>query len=485
MERNSLLTIFHFCKGEIKLKSKYKHFFLTVIGYFAGNVFTKLISFILLPLYTKLIDPEVYGIYGVNMTIIQLVVGIVYVAIWNAVFRYAAECDTDEGRYEIISTGLPVMWFSSTICTIVLLIINLFWDLSNPYLVCIYAIANGFQYFYGYVARSMKDNRIFIISGCVNSTINLLFNWIGIAYLHYGIEVLYFSYIIGTAIQILIIEFKFHVLKHFKKIYVQKTRLTKLMKFGAPLALNSVMQWLLTGLTQIMIAYMLGTYYNGLFSVAVKFATLISLIVSVFEYAWLELAYDIAKNDNSALYYKRVFNMLFGVLMFGVSVLILVIKILFPYFIAEAYYECLEIIPYIAIYACANAFASFSASIYMSYKAVNTLMVSSLASGGTNFLLLILLIPSFGFHGALLSLVAASVLMMLIRIIVLHIKYKICLDLSTTLYIILIPVCCFVFYMTNKVLIDGIAILVCAVLFLFAVRNMYFKYMIGKSHETL
>lgn len=63
------------------MKTRYRHFFLTIIGYFLGNVFTKLISFILLPLYTKLIDPEVYGVYGVNAAIIQLVVGIVYVAI--------------------------------------------------------------------------------------------------------------------------------------------------------------------------------------------------------------------------------------------------------------------------------------------------------------------------------------------------------------------------------------------------------------------
>lgn len=443
-------------------------------------MFTKLISFILLPLYTKLIDPEIYGIYGVNMTIMQLVVPVVYMAIWNSVFRYAAEADTDKGRYEVISTGLPVMWLSSAICVVVLLTINLFWNLRNPYLLCVYAIANGFQYFYGYVARSMRDNRIFIISGCVNSTINLLLNWIGIVYLHHGIQVLYYSYIIGTAAQVLIIEFKFHVLKHFKTSYVQKTRLNKLMKFGAPLAFNSVMQWLLTGLTQIMIAYMLGTYYNGLFSVTVKFATLISLIVSVFEFAWLELAYDIARSDNSACYYTRVINMLFGVLMFGASVLMLVIKVLFPYFIADAYHECLEIIPHIVIYASANAFASFSASIYMSYKAVNTLMISSLIAGGTNFLLLVLLVPVLGFHGALIALVAASVIMMLIRVVVLHKKFSIDLDISTILYVALLPICGLVFYITDKVVIDIFAVSSCMILFLFAARNMYFKYMVGK-----
>ncbi len=459
------------------LNSRYKHFFFTLIGYFAGNVFTKLISFILLPLYTSQIDPEIYGIYGVNMTIVQLVVPVVYLTIWNAVFRYAADTDTEQGRYEVISMGLLVMWVSSFICAGILLIINCFWSLHNPYLVCIYAVANGFQYFYGYVARSMKDNKTFIISGCVNSTVNLMLNWIGIVYLHHGIETLYYSYIIGTLMQVLIIELKYKVIFHFKKNYVKKKRLFTLFKFGGPLAINSVMQWLLTGLTQVMIAHMLGTYYNGLFSVTIKFATLISLIVSIFEYAWLELAYDLAKGSNSASNYRRVLNMLFGVLMFGSAVLMLAIKVVFPWFIAEAYNECLEIIPHIVVYASANAFASFAASIYMSYKDVNTLLISSLVAGITNFVLLELLTPQFGFQGAVLSLVAASVIMMLIRVILLKKKYVITLDLSTVLYVFMIPVCGIVFYLTDKIMIDFMAIFVCLILFMVAARSMYFKYM--------
>lgn len=462
------------------LNSRYKHFFFTVIGYFAGNVFTKLISFILLPLYTSQIDPEIYGIYGVNMTIVQLVVGIIYICIWQAMFRYAVDADNEQKRYEVVSMGLFVMCVSSFICTGILLIINCFWSLLNPYLVCIYAVANGFQYFYGYVARSMKDNKTFIISGCVNCTVNLMLNWIGIVYLHHGIEILYYSYIIGTLMQVLIIELKYKVISRFRKNYVKKKSLFMLFKFGGPLAINSVMQWLLTGLTQVMIAHMLGTYYNGLFSVAIKFATLISLIVSIFEYAWIELAYDLAKESNSSSNYRRVLNMLFVVLVFGSAALMLAIKVVFPWFIAEAYRECLEIIPHIVVYASANAFASFAASIYMSYKDVNTLVVSSLVAGVMNFILLELFTPKLGFHGALLSLAVASVIMMLIRVIVLRTKYVITLDLSTILYVFMIPICGIVFYFADKIMIDIVAIFVCFIIFIMTIRSMYLKYMKAK-----
>jgi O-antigen/teichoic acid export membrane protein len=466
------------------VKSRYKQFFFTLIGYFAGNVFTKLISFILLPLYTKLIDPEMYGIYGVNMTIVQLVVPIICMCIWNAVFRFSAEVETEQERYEIISTGLPVMWISSGLILAVLLFINIFWDLGNLYLVCFYAIANGFQYFYGYIARSMKDNRTFIISGCINSTINLLLNWIGIVYLHHGIETLYYSYIIGTLAQVFIIEIKFRVLSHFRMEYVQKERLHTLFKFGGPLALNSIMQWLLTGLTQIMIAQMLGTYYNGLFSVAVKFATLISLIASIFEYAWLELAYDLAKNENSAGYYRRVINMLFGVLVFGSSVLMLAIKTIFPYCIDPAYNEALEIIPYIVLYASANSLASFFATIYMSYKDVKSVTVSSLAAGVTNLLLMLVLIPVLGFHGALISLTVASVTMMVIRGGILKKKYEIGIDRLTAIWVLLIPAAAVVFYLSERTLGDIGGILICIVLFVFEVRRMFYTYMRPKRFDA-
>lgn len=463
------------------MENRYKHFFQTLIGYFLGNVFTKLISFILLPLYTRLIAPEAYGVYGVNMTIVQLTVPIVFVCIWNAVFRFASEEDSDEKRYEVISTGLPVMWISSIICVAVLFFVNFICDLQNPALVAFYAIANGFQYYYGYVARSMKDNKIFIISGCVNSTINLLINWIGIAYFHQGIEVLYYSYIIGTAVQIFLIEYKYRTLRHYKSTYVKKLRLNAFLKFSGPLALNSMMQWLLTGLTQLMIANMLGTYFNGLYSVAIKFATLVSFVESIFEYAWLELAYDIARTRNSVSAYRRTVNVLFLVMMFGSSVVMLGIKIIFPYFIAEAYRECLSAIPFIVVYTSANALASFSASIYMSYKKVNMITVSSLIAGGSNFILLIVLIPIWGFQGAMSALAASSVLMMLIRLIGLQKKYGIGVDIFTASYVVLLLLSCMFFYATDSVIVDIAVIVIYTIVFLFSSRKLYFKYMVVRN----
>lgn len=462
------------------MKSWYKRYFLTTIGYFAGNIFTKLISFILLPLYTSLIDPEIYGIYGVNMTIVQLVVYVVYLTVWDAVFRFSADAETEDGKYEIISNGLLVMCISTIVCSLVLLGINMFWDLHNPYLVCAYAVANGFQYYYGNISRSMHNNKVFIISGCINSLIILSLNWVGIAHFHHGIEVLYYSYIIGTAAQILIIELKFKVIEHFKISCLKKDILKTLLRFGGPLSLNSAAQWLLIGFTQMMIASKLGTYYNGLFSVAIKFATFISLVVSVFQFAWYELAYELAKEEKSASYYKRTINMLFGMLVLSAASLIPMIKMIYPYFIAEAYWSSLEIIPYIVAYACATAYAGFLGTIYMAYKDVDILTVSSLVSGGANVVILLVLIPYAGLHGAVASLTTASILMMQMRSVVLRKKYGINLNARTVFYIVPLFCCCFVFYTVDSLVLEIATAVICIVLLLATTRSLYSKYLSGR-----
>lgn len=454
---------------------RYKYFISTLIGYFLGNVFTKLISVILLPLYTTHIAPDVYGEFNVNMTLIQLIVPIAYVCIWNSIFRFSGEQESLNDKYRLVSNGMFVMCISTILCTSAIILIGLYWDIDNMLWICFYAVANGFQYFYGYVARSMRDNKTFIVSGCLNSAFNLITNWLGIVYFNMGIEILYFSYIFGTIVQVSIIEFRHHTLAHFKIEYVSKKVLLCMMKFSGPLAINGTMQWLLTGLTQIVIASVLGAYFNGLYAVAIKFATFISLIVSIFEYAWLELAYDIAKKSNSEQSYEKMLNVLFRVLMFGAALLNLIIKIVFPVFIGDAYIESLSVIPHVVIYACANAFASFTASIYMSYKSVKLITLSSLIAGCTNMFLLFILIPIRAFSGAMTALAVASIIMMLIRLWGLKTKFKITLNKNTIYFLLVLLVSIYVFNSYDKVAVNLAVIFIIFILFIITLINVYNK----------
>jgi len=50
--------------------SRVRQFFQTAFTYFAGNIFSKLVTFFMIPLYTNQLPPSEYGDYDFVVTII-------------------------------------------------------------------------------------------------------------------------------------------------------------------------------------------------------------------------------------------------------------------------------------------------------------------------------------------------------------------------------------------------------------------------------
>ena len=81
-----------------------------------GNISTKLINFLLLPLYTALISTEDYGIIDLLSTYSTLLIAIVSLQLFQAAFRFVAvERDNlDNSRY-VLSTIFGATIFVSAI----------------------------------------------------------------------------------------------------------------------------------------------------------------------------------------------------------------------------------------------------------------------------------------------------------------------------------------------------------------------------------
>ena len=71
-----------------------------------------------------------------------------------------------------------------------------------------------------------------------------------------------------------------------------------MIKFSIPLTASSSSNWLLSGLTQTIIVIMLDPLYNGYYTVATRFSSILILVISVIQFAWNEMAYDINNDSN-------------------------------------------------------------------------------------------------------------------------------------------------------------------------------------------
>ena len=109
------------------------------------------------------------------------------------------------------------------------------------------------QYYFTVIARSYLKNTLYVVSGCVSSAVNIASNLVLILVFNMGIEALYISFAAGTLIQVAIIWCVIHPFRGFKIAGCSFDKIKKLLKFSAPIAVNTVSYWLLNGLTKVVI----------------------------------------------------------------------------------------------------------------------------------------------------------------------------------------------------------------------------------------
>lgn len=465
--------------------NKIIRFFKTAGVYLLGNVFTKMVSFLLLPLYTSKINPEEYGVYGLVITILNVIVPIVFFSIWDSVFRFSFDYEDEKDKYKVLNNGFVIMLSGAATLCIGIAIVYFAIGFKYPILVCLYSLAMGFQYYYTVIVRALKDNNLFVLSGCINSVVSVVINIFLIVVVGMGVDSLYISYVIGVVIQIGIIEYRKHFISYISLKEMRFDIVKQYLKFSIPVTISAISNWLLNGLTQVFITYQLGSYYNGLYNVANKFSSILVLGIGVFQFAWNEMAYDLANESDKNIYYKKSISEILRFSIIGLSILLLLIKLIYPFMVDEQYYESLQIIPILLIGTVAHTYAGFLGTLFLADKKSLSLFTTTLLAGIINFIGLALLIPKFRFVGAVFSLCIAFLFCAFIRIVLLKKIMNVTVYLYSVYPIVLLVISLIAFYLFESDIWLILTMFVLSVAGLFMVRNiLYFGISILKNRRT-
>ena len=91
-------------------KSLTSRLFSTTIIYFIANFSTRILSFFLLPLYTKYLSPSDYGNIDLILTFAQFITPLITLNVTNAAFRFLIDENEVEGRSRIIASSSSVLF---------------------------------------------------------------------------------------------------------------------------------------------------------------------------------------------------------------------------------------------------------------------------------------------------------------------------------------------------------------------------------------
>ena len=305
--------------------------------YFVGTVLTKLISFLLLPLYTSYISPEGYGTYDLSLNYIMFFCSVLYLDIWSGILRFMYDY-SGEDRKKPISSGLAIFFCSTILYCVTLFAAMPYLKLEYPVLLLLYGMLMNFQTLAGYIARGFGRNVLYTSAGIISSLVTVLFNILLLVHFHMDYSALLIASIIGYLVNILIIvvgvrEPGAFSLKHFdKKIFKD------MLIFSLPLCVNSVAYWFLTSYNRLVVVEYFGPAANGFYAIAGRFGSMVTLFTTCFQMAWQELSFSkTAKSQTLDDFYTTAINNYIKSMGAGLILLIPAIFIIYPLMVNESY----------------------------------------------------------------------------------------------------------------------------------------------------
>lgn len=407
-------------------------------NYVLANFLTVGLAFITMPIFTRLMSPEDYGIMSVYTSFEGIIAIIFGLGIRGAISRYYYEEKNDFFDYLssniwlilIVSIGLSLLaiFFRNHLQTF----LNI--PLGMIYIALGIAIPQAiFQLYQSYLQASKKSDRVASLNiiGAIIST------GLAILIMIQMNDERYYAKAIGQAVSAFVMFlFTFWILRKKLNFEIKKQHLSYSLLFGLPIIIHLLSQNILNNFDQIIINQLVGQHETGIYSVAYKIGMVQSIISMAILQAWTPMFYDKLNkekhSDINALAKKYAF-----IVMLVAVLLIFFAKEIIIILADKTFHEALGIIPIIIV----SYFFFFLYTMYVNYafyeKKTKNIASITIIAGSLNVFLNYLFIPKLGYIAAAWTTLFSYIILFLLHYY--NVKWVIKVKVITNIRVFILP----------------------------------------------
>ncbi|HEY1056034.1 MAG TPA: oligosaccharide flippase family protein, partial [Emticicia sp.] len=333
--------------------------------YTIGNLGSKLLSFLLLPLFSIYLTPSQFGIYDLILGMINLLVPVVTIQISDATYRWLLEDASFEERKKNISNGFILLTSSVAVFTILFLIISFFIQFEYKSYFFILLIVSCYLPFLQQVVRGLNKSKLYAIVGLINTAAFLILTTLFLVVAKYGLSGILIASIVSSSLSIIFLLLKSQLSSYFSLEKISLEKIKAMIRYSAPLIPNTISWWFINTADKYIILYYLGNEANGIYGLSTRFPGLIAILNSIFMLSWQDYALSANEDKRNEEFSSRIFDHFVRFELSFVIFLISITGILLDLFISPKFSESGKYIPLLFIGSVFSAFSGYLGTSYL------------------------------------------------------------------------------------------------------------------------
>ncbi|MCL2065262.1 MAG: oligosaccharide flippase family protein [Candidatus Cloacimonetes bacterium] len=455
-----------------------KNFF----AYGFAEFISKIVPFLCLPLVTRLMpDTAAFGVFNMYTVVSGISVTLIVLNMHTAVFRDYFLSKPEDTNYDITTTGQRIVLFNSLIICLILIVFNQFFsrlffnDVQYSLVIVFSAIAIFFtanNYLIELPTRLQNQRRIFIISKLISSVgyyaVILFLIYIGFTY---------YSIIFGAIFTAIFLMAYFWIKNKdfFLEGKFDRDIAKSLYKTGVPLMPASIMYWLYSGISVILISRFLDLNELGVYSFGSKIARISQILATVLIGGLTHFIYSTLKDKDYKTMIGKLWEIMFVFSTIFYLVLFLLKDFIFNTFFTGDYLQGIVVFPYLLLVPLLSFLKFFFLTQFTIIGKPIYHFVIYFIDCALLFALSLLLLPDYGIVGVAIANVCSSYVSLTILIVLAVIKKKLIVFQASTYFLFLLFLFVFIFINSkdtiflNQIMIFGYM----AVAFLMNIKRIY------------
>ncbi len=393
---------------------RYKKLFSNTLILGLGTMASKLLTVLLMPLYTSYLTKGEYGSVDLIVQAVNLLLPVVSLGMYTAVLRFGMDGETD--RRTVFTTGLIVNLIGFAIFLLFYPLVQRIPTFGQyaPYMY-LFVFCSTNHFLCSYFVKSLQKVKLFAVAGIIGTAITLVLDILFLAVMDLGVVGYILAIVLSDFICTILLMIAGKLYRYIDIRKLSKKVTSAMLRYSVPLIPTSALWWVTDVSDRYMVSWMISESANGLYAISYKIPNLLILVCNIFMDAWQMSILTEKSRLEQQTFFTKVFSMFQSVVFVGASLLILCAKLVTSILVADDFYDSWQYMPTLIIATALTCFVTFLGTIYVVEKRSKSTLFTTLIGTFGNVIGNFILIPRMGVHGAALSTALSYGIVFLLR----------------------------------------------------------------------